>query len=94
MDDSAFDRLVRSFAAPDSRRTLLRLLTALPLTGALASFGEAKSEASQGQRRHRHDPHEHQAKTPAKRKHRHKRNKRTPSVPPAGAGDCLSLIHI
>ena len=63
MEESAFDRLVRTFATEGTRRRLLGLLTGLPLAGLLP--GSDVSEARPGRKAHRHRAtHQHRhAKT-------------------------------
>jgi hypothetical protein len=68
MDSDRFDRLVKTFSTPDTRRGLLRLVAGVPVAGALAAlFGEGPDAGAQqdpergsSHRRHRrkarHDP--------------------------------------
>jgi hypothetical protein len=46
-----FDRLVQAMTTSGTRRGLLRLLTLLPLSGAVAAFLEKESEAATRRRR-------------------------------------------
>lgn len=95
MDASAFDRLAKTVAAADSRRTLLRrVLAVLPLAGALAVVEEESSEAGRRHKRKqgRHDAGQDQDRRQRRRKNHHKpntkRKKRAASPPPPTGTDC------
>lgn len=96
MEPTRFDHLVRSFAAPDSRRTLLRLLAALPVAGGLRARLDPEGAQGQGigdivgggrRRRRRKRRHDHgDDKKHRKRKRKGRHPGKEPGTPPPTPG--------
>src|SRR5829696_9110334 len=78
-----FDRLIVSLSTAGSRRSLVRLLTGLPMAGRLAGLlGEATPASARRQRHHqqRHHP-DHHDRVHDEKKKKKKRKKKKPHSP-------------
>lgn len=86
MDDCRFDRLVKTFSAPDTRRGVLQVLATFPLFGGLASFlGDDEDAEAKGRRKRRKKRHKHGK---GRRRKRHKKPCKAKSRTKTCAGKC------
>lgn len=101
MDSARFDRLARTLAAAGTRRTLIQLLTTVPLAGALAFLeedvegrGSGAGIGGGGGRRRRRKRRQHresrQRRRDRRRKAKRKGKNADPSLPPPPP-DCIPL---
>lgn len=104
MDSKRFDALSRSLATSDTRRSILRLLSALPLPGALLTFGGAAEGARRHHKSRRHHANQHQRHRPdrhqrvqdqkkSRRKQKRKRQCTPESAAQTCAGECNKVTN-
>ena len=91
MDPRHFDALTRVLSAPDSRRRVLGLLTAVPVVGGLLGILSSEETEAAGRRKRRKKAHKH-GKGRRRKKQKHKKKPQcTPTTCAAQGKTCGSI---